>query len=59
MYKFFVGIAEDISLSGPQVNITDIHLILEYKTGEKWGKYKSKRANRYYSLMGSIHQKRF
>lgn len=24
----------------------DIHLILEYKTGEKWGSYEAPRANR-------------
>ena len=25
----------------------DVHLILEYKRNEEWGKYKSPRANRY------------
>nr|CAB3220222.1 ADP-dependent glucokinase-like [Phallusia mammillata] len=37
----------EIKMAGGNVNESDIHLIMEYKTGEKWGKYESIRANRY------------
>lgn len=37
----------EITMAGGSVNHSDIHLIMEYKTGEKWGNYKSIRANRY------------
>lgn len=30
------------------VDKADIHLVLEYKEGEKWGKYKAPRTNRFY-----------
>ena len=33
-------------VAGDQVEEDDIHLILEYKKGEKWGKYKAPRSNR-------------
>ena len=45
-----------ISLAGKNGNlqgvaeIDDIHLIIEYKRDEKWGKYKSPRANRFENL---------
>ena len=45
-----------ISLAGKNGNlqgvaeIDDIHLIIEYKSDEKWGKYKSPRANRFENL---------
>ena len=32
----------------------DIHLILEYKRNEEWGKYKSPRANRFCANKNSI-----
>jgi ADP-dependent glucokinase len=31
---------------GDELEEDDIHLILEYKTGDKWGKFTSPRANR-------------
>ena len=36
-----------IKLIGSEVNSSDIHLIMEYKTGEKWKEQVSPRANRY------------
>lgn len=37
----------EIEITGESVMHDDIHLILEYKKGEKWGKYASPRANRF------------
>ncbi|XP_063596795.1 ADP-dependent glucokinase-like [Penaeus indicus] len=38
----------DIVVGGGDVDgVDDIHLILEYKTGEKWGTYEAPRANRF------------
>lgn len=31
---------------GSPLEKDDVHLIMEYKTGEVWGKYKTPRANR-------------
>ena len=36
-----------ITLAGTEVDHSDLHLIMEYKTGEKWKQYTSPRANRY------------
>ena len=36
-----------IEISGNSVNSSDVHLIMEYKTNEKWKKRTSPRANRY------------
>ena len=36
-----------IQLTGKAVEEDDVHLVLEFKTGEYWGKYVSKRANRF------------
>jgi len=33
-------------VAGDVVEEDDIHLILEYKKGEKWGKYEAPRSNR-------------
>ncbi|XP_043467599.1 ADP-dependent glucokinase [Leptopilina heterotoma] len=38
---------QSIKIVGGEVERDDIHLILEYKSGETWGPYKSARANRY------------
>ncbi|XP_021699030.1 ADP-dependent glucokinase [Aedes aegypti] len=37
----------DVRLTGSLIEDDDIHLILEYKTGDEWGTLKSPRANRY------------
>uniref|UniRef100_F6VUN5 ADP-dependent glucokinase n=2 Tax=Ciona intestinalis TaxID=7719 RepID=F6VUN5_CIOIN len=36
-----------IVVAGSETDRSDIHLIMEYTTGEKWGKYVSTRANRF------------
>uniref|UniRef100_H2YAA4 ADP-dependent glucokinase n=1 Tax=Ciona savignyi TaxID=51511 RepID=H2YAA4_CIOSA len=36
-----------IQIAGNETDRNDIHLIMEYKTGEKWGQYESTRANRF------------
>jgi len=33
-------------VAGNEVTEDDIHLIMEYKKGDKWGKYKAPRSNR-------------
>jgi len=45
--EFKKALRPEIEITGSEVATSDIHLILEYKTGEKWGNYKSVRANRY------------
>uniref|UniRef100_A0A8C5WC47 ADP-dependent glucokinase n=1 Tax=Leptobrachium leishanense TaxID=445787 RepID=A0A8C5WC47_9ANUR len=40
-------LSERITVAGEPVNDADIHLIMEYPTGAKWGKHISRRANRY------------
>ncbi|XP_053686354.1 ADP-dependent glucokinase [Sabethes cyaneus] len=37
----------DITLTGSLITDDDIHLILEYKTGDEWGTLRTPRANRY------------
>ncbi|XP_055537449.1 ADP-dependent glucokinase [Wyeomyia smithii] len=37
----------DITLTGSLITDDDIHLILEYKTGDEWGSLRTPRANRY------------
>ena len=37
----------NVSPSGPAVDVADIHLILEYKKGEKIGAFTAPRANRF------------
>ncbi|XP_058835497.1 ADP-dependent glucokinase [Topomyia yanbarensis] len=37
----------DIHLTGSLIDDDDIHLILEYKTGDEWGTMRTPRANRY------------
>lgn len=38
---------QSIKIVGGEVERDDIHLILEYKSGEKWGPFQSARANRW------------
>ncbi|EDW19397.1 ADP-dependent glucokinase [Drosophila mojavensis] len=38
---------KEIRLAGDEIPDDDIHLILEYKAGDKWGPYEAPRANRY------------
>ncbi|XP_062127508.1 ADP-dependent glucokinase [Drosophila sulfurigaster albostrigata] len=38
---------KEISLAGDEIDEDDIHLILEYKAGDRWGPYEAPRANRY------------
>ncbi|XP_013116128.1 ADP-dependent glucokinase [Stomoxys calcitrans] len=40
-------IPNSIKIAGDQIEDDDIHLILEYKAGEKWGPFTAPRANRY------------
>ncbi|XP_070685382.1 ADP-dependent glucokinase [Pempheris klunzingeri] len=40
-------LSEHITVAGKTVEEPDIHLILEYPSGERWGSYTSRRANRY------------
>ncbi|XP_029449685.1 ADP-dependent glucokinase-like [Rhinatrema bivittatum] len=40
-------LAEHITVAGEPVDDADIHLILEYPTGARWGDYIAGRANRY------------
>lgn len=40
----------NVQLAGTEVDRDDIHLILEYKTGDKIGNYQSPRANRYIAI---------
>lgn len=40
-------LSEHITVAGKTVEEADIHLILEYPNGAKWGNYVSRRANRY------------
>ncbi|XP_008554752.1 ADP-dependent glucokinase [Microplitis demolitor] len=40
-------IPDNIEVVGGEVDRDDVHLILEYKRGERWGPYTSARANRY------------
>lgn len=37
-----------LSLLNPLVDKADIHLVLEYKEGEKWGSFRAPRTNRFY-----------
>ncbi|XP_071440863.1 ADP-dependent glucokinase [Hetaerina americana] len=41
------SLPEEIKVVGGEVTKDDIHLILEYKAGEKWGSFVSPRANRF------------
>ncbi|EDV96613.1 ADP-dependent glucokinase [Drosophila grimshawi] len=38
---------KEIRLAGDEIVEDDIHLILEYKAGDRWGPYEAPRANRY------------
>ncbi|PIK52129.1 putative ADP-dependent glucokinase [Apostichopus japonicus] len=38
---------EGVKVVGTPLEKDDVHLIMEYKTGEVWGKYKTPRANRF------------
>ncbi|KAL7731510.1 hypothetical protein ACLKA6_011978 [Drosophila palustris] len=38
---------KEIRLAGDEIPDDDIHLILEYKAGDRWGPYEAPRANRY------------
>ncbi|KAK1170140.1 ADP-dependent glucokinase-like [Acipenser oxyrinchus oxyrinchus] len=40
-------LSDHVAVAGKPVEDPDIHLILEYPTGAKWGEYVSRRANRY------------
>lgn len=40
-------IGTEVEIAGNEVSSDDIHLILEYHKGEKWGEYESPRANRF------------
>lgn len=40
-------LSQHITVAGNEVEEPDIHLILEYPSGASWGRYTSRRANRY------------
>ena len=44
--EFYLTFSLLLTVAGGMVEKDDIHLILEYKTNDKWGKYISPRANR-------------
>ena len=44
---FRTNIHPSIKVTGDNIDVDDIHLILEYKRNEKWGKWQSPRANRF------------
>ncbi|XP_061132174.1 ADP-dependent glucokinase [Syngnathus typhle] len=44
---FIDVLSQHITVAGNTVEEPDIHLILEYPSGAKWGQYSSRRANRY------------
>ncbi|XP_078504750.1 ADP-dependent glucokinase-like [Lissotriton helveticus] len=41
------ALSQNVTVAGDFVEDADIHLILEYATGSRWGEYISRRANRY------------
>lgn len=45
---------EEISISGPFIEEDDIHLLLEYPAGQKWGPFTPPRANRF--IVHNDHQ---
>lgn len=45
--KLKTHLRPDVRLTGSLIDEDDIHLILEYKTGDRWGTLESPRANRY------------
>ncbi|XP_037938891.1 ADP-dependent glucokinase-like [Teleopsis dalmanni] len=40
-------IPEEIKIAGEEIDEDDIHIILEYKSGDNWGPFTAPRANRY------------
>jgi len=36
-----------VIVAGDEVEEDDIHLIMEYKKGDKWGEYEAPRSNRW------------
>lgn len=46
-YRLRELLPSGIKLAGDIVNDDDIHLVLEYKSGEVWGPFTAPRANRY------------
>ena len=44
--QFASRLPKQIEISGPFIEYDDYHILLEYKTGQQWGRYKSPRANR-------------
>lgn len=45
--EFRTNIHPSIKVTGDNIEVDDIHLILEYKRNERWGKWQSPRANRF------------
>ncbi|XP_077996890.1 ADP-dependent glucokinase-like [Glandiceps talaboti] len=41
------GLRDEIQVTGDYLSEDDIHLLLEFKSGETWGKYRAPRANRF------------
>ncbi|KAF6211865.1 hypothetical protein GE061_012381 [Apolygus lucorum] len=45
--RHLLAIPNDIKVVGGPISRDDIHLVLEYKSGESWGPYTAPRANRF------------
>lgn len=44
--QFASQLPANIAISGPVIEKDDYHILLEYKTAQRWGRYKSPRSNR-------------
>ena len=44
--QFASYLPRHVQISGPMIEEEDFHLLLEFKTGQQWGLYKTPRANR-------------
>lgn len=47
VFRLRKSLPTDIKITGDPIEQDDIHLIIEYKTGDEWGPYKAPRANRF------------
>ncbi|XP_070577567.1 ADP-dependent glucokinase-like [Ptychodera flava] len=45
--KLMSELKEEVQVTGSILPVDDVHLIMEYKSGERWGKYTAPRANRF------------
>lgn len=50
-YLNSITLCFDFAVVGDDLDVNDIHLLMEYKSGDKWGRFTSPRANRYCSVI--------